>query len=160
MFLRGYLTQEAGFMLMEVIVATAICAIAIGVAMAGITQNYRATLRAMQIKDFGRAAKIVCYELLPSLNTLNNDYMDGEITGMDEEGWRYEVISTPLKMEFEPVASVDDTLGIGDDRKKETYFKQAEDKAEKVIIEDDNLREVTIKVISPSNKTLSFFSIK
>ncbi len=156
MSLMGYSSKEAGFTLMEVIVATAICAIAIGVAMAGITQNYRATLRAMQIKDFGMAAKIVYYEILPSLDTLNNEYLDGEITGM-EDGWRYEIISTPLMMEFEPVASSEDVLGADDAK---VPFQNEEDKAQKVIIEDDNMREVTIKVISPSNKALSFFLLR
>jgi len=95
--------NQNGFTLIEVLVATAICGIALGVALSGISQGHRSMARAALMEDVGRAAGLVMHQM--ALKD-GNEEIEGEIDGMP--GWRYSVEFQDLVLNIKEVNATDE----------------------------------------------------
>ncbi len=122
--LRVNLFAQNGFTLMEVLVATAITGIAIGVTMALFAQGHTQAFRGNRAQ---KAAEIAI-RLIDSWR-VNKAYPAEEEGEIDSEpGWKYKVITTDIKAEL--------TLPTGQIH----------------VIEPDKAKEVILKIIPPDKK--------
>ncbi len=131
-----------GFTLIEVLVAVAICGIALGVALSGLSQGHRATERALSMERAGRAMQMA---LLALASKEDEDLdqgvaLEGEIPGM--EGWEYRVEVGPLSLKLTHEA-------------KDTDEGEETGETEEETIEDEALKELKVEVVDPKGRTYS-----
>ncbi len=81
------ITKSSGFTLIEVLVATAIMGIALGVLLSGFAQGHRQAFRGDTAREAAFIAESVLYDLFSESESLSP--CDGEVE--DRPGWKYEV---------------------------------------------------------------------
>lgn len=128
--------SQKGFTLMEVLVATAICGIALGIALSGLSQGHQSYMRALLMEDAGTAARLVMHKT-SSFNQDSSDEMEGEIEGM--EGWSYSVSHDDLSLRIKDTSSID---------------QEEEEK----VFEIGELKKMTIKIFSPQGRVFTIVS--
>ena len=123
----------AGFTLMEVLVATAITGIALGVLLSGFAQGHRQAFRGDMYRKAAGAAEVV----LHMLNSEGNGFPEsdsGEIDGY--EGWTYRVESREL------VLDISEPGGMAEEDGQEGAEEESG-------IEVPELMEVSLSIIPP-----------
>ncbi|OCC16305.1 hypothetical protein DBT_0122 [Dissulfuribacter thermophilus] len=129
--------SQKGFTLMEVLVATAICGIALGIALSGLSQGHQSNMRAVLMEEAGRAARLVMHKTSSLNQESSKEEMEGEIEGM--EGWSYSVNYDDLNVRIKDTSSVD---------------QEEEEK----VFEIDELKKMTIKIFSPKGRIFTIVS--
>ncbi len=91
------LFSSAGFTLMEVLVATAITGIALGVLLSGFAQGHRQAFRGDMARKAAGAAEVVLHKLNSDENGFPQSD-EGDIDGY--EGWTYRIESRELVLDI------------------------------------------------------------
>ena len=87
------MNASRGFTLMEVLVATAITGIALGVLLSGFAQGHRQAFRGDMARKAAAAAQVVLHQFKTSREGFPAED-SGDIEGFD--GWRYSLVSKGL----------------------------------------------------------------
>ena len=135
-----------GFTLMEVLVATAICGIALGVALSGLSQGHRAVERAMLMRDAGLALRLAMMDLSSSekqARLKEGAEIEEEIKGL--AGWRYEVVVKALEVQVEEEGNSTEGVHQGGTDAKEA-------------VEVQGLREIPLRLTGPDGRSFSMVS--
>ena len=125
---------------MEVLVATAICGIALGVALSGLSQGYRATQRAILMEQAGQALRLVKMRISSEeFQGLLADQgmIEDEIDGLD--GWSFKISTEDLVIRLKRVSNATDE-------------KAEEEDAPEPITMDD-MKEISIQLTDPQGRT-------
>ncbi len=122
-----------GFTLMEVLVATAITGIALGVLLSGFAQGHRQAFRGDMARRAAAAAQVVLHQFRTSEDGFPEED-SGEIEGFD--GWRYRLESKGLAVRISETGSGQDESG-------------EEEETPGLELEVPELREVELSVIPP-----------
>ena len=132
--------MQKGFTLMEVLVATAICGIALGVALSGLSQGHRATQRAILMEQAGQALRLVKMRISSEeFQGLLADQgmIEDEIDGLD--GWSFKISTEDLVIRLKRVSNATDE-------------KAEEEDAPEPITMDD-MKEISIQLTDPQGRT-------
>lgn len=132
--------MQKGFTLMEVLVATAICGIALGVALSGLSQGHRATQRAILMEQAGQALRLVKMQISSQEFQgllAHHGMIEDEIDGMD--GWSFKVSTKDLVIRLKRVSNPMDEK------------TEEEDAPEPVTM--DHLKEISIQLKDPQGRT-------
>ncbi len=127
---------NAGFTLMEVLVATAITGIALGVLLSGFAQGHRQAFRGDMARKAAGAAKVVLH-MLDSSGEQFPESDSGDIEGY--EGWTYRLESKEL------------VVDIREGGLQESDTSEGEEESADSGVEVPELREVSLSIIPPNN---------